>query len=473
VEQFIEKLIPPAERTMIVSEIGLNPDWSSAYTPNAGQQDAVLRVQLSDERALSAQRYAVKLRHALSGTDRFADLQFSFDTGGMVSAALNFGASSPIDIQISGGSLDRAMDLAREVRNRVAAVRGAADVRVQQRADAPYLVLEVDRQKAASVGLTARDVMMQVVAAMNSSVSINRNFWIDVKSGNQYFVAVQYPEDPGRTIEDLQNVMATGTNQAIPVTLGSLVTTVPSSAPVEVNHASLQRVVDVMVNTENRDIGGVAQDVAKRIADLDLPKGVRVDLKGEYGRMQESFKSLGFGLGMATILVFLLMVPLFRTFVGPLIILFTVPLGLIGVLTTLYLTRTTINVQSMVGVIFLVGIVVSNGVLLVDFANQRRRAGLAVREAITDAAATRLRPILMTFLATFLDLLPLAIGLGKGSESITPLARAVVGGLLTSTMLTLLVVPILYTLLIRERTGPEPDLAAELAAPFTAPAAGH
>jgi multidrug efflux pump subunit AcrB len=277
---------------------------------------------------------------------------------------------------------------------------------------------------------------------------------------------VQYPEEPNRTKEDLQNVMATGTNQSAPVMLGSLVEFREDSAPVEINHVSLQRVVDVMVNTENRDVGAVARDVAQRLADLQLPKGARLQLKGEYGRMQDSFKSIGFGLGMATILVFLLMVPLFRTFVGPLIILFTVPLGLIGVLTTLFLTKTTLNVQSMVGVIFLVGIVVSNGVLLVDFANQRRRTGATVREAITAAAATRLRPILMTFLATFLDLLPLAIGLGKGSEAITPLARAVVGGLLTSTVLTLFVVPILYTLLIRERTAPEPDLEAELAAPY-------
>jgi CzcA family heavy metal efflux pump len=473
VEQFVEKLIPKAERTMIVSEIGLDPDWSSAYTPNAGQQDAVLRIQLSEARSMTAQRYAVKLRHELARQEHFSDLQFSFDTGGMVSAALNFGASSPIDVQITGGSLDKAMQVAREVRSRILGVRGAADVRVQQRTDAPYMILEVDRQKAASVGLTARDVMMQVVAAMNSSVSINRNFWIDAQSGNQYFVAVQYPEDPGRTKEDLQNVMATGTNQARPVTLGSLVDFRDESAPVELNHVSLQRVVNVSVNTENRDVGGVAKDVAQRLADLKLPEGVRLSLKGEYGRMQDSFKSLGFGLGMATVLVFLLMVPLFRTFVGPLIILFTVPLGLIGVLTTLFLTRTTLNVQSMVGVIFLVGIVVSNGVLLVDFANQRRRAGLSVREAITAAAATRLRPILMTFLATFLDLLPLAIGLGKGSEAITPLARAVVGGLLTSTFLTLFVVPILYTLLIREGTGRVVDLEAELAAPYTPIEAAH
>jgi multidrug efflux pump subunit AcrB len=464
VEKFIEKIIPPAERTMIVSEIGLNPDWSSAYTPNAGQQDAVLRVQLSDDRTLSAQKYAIKLRHELARQQHFSDLQFSFDTGGMVSAALNFGASSPIDVQITGGTADQAMEVAREVKSRILGVRGAADIRIQQRADAPYLVLEVNRQKAADVGLTARDVIMQIVAAMNSSVSINRNFWIDAQSGNQYFVAVQYPEDPGRTKEDLQNVMATGTNQSQPVTLGSLIEFRDESAPVEVNHLSLQRVVDVLVNTENRDVGGVAQDVARRIGDLKLPPGVRLTMRGEYGRMRESFVSLGGGLLMATVLVFLLMVPLFRTFLGPAIILFTVPLGLIGVLTTLFLTRTTLNVQSMVGVIFLVGIVVSNGVLLVDFANQRRRAGMTVREAITTAAATRLRPILMTFLATFLDLLPLAIGFGKGSEAVTPLARAVVGGLLTSTVLTLFVVPILYTLLIRERGGPEVDVERELAA---------
>jgi CzcA family heavy metal efflux pump len=472
VEKYIEKLIPANERTMIISEIGLNPDWSAAYTPNAGQQDAVLRIQLSEDRALTAQKYAIKLRHELAKEQHFSDLQFSFDTGGMVSAALNFGASSPIDVQITGGTQEQAFEVAREVRARIAGVRGAADVRVQQRDDAPYLVLEVNRQKAADVGLTARDVMMQVVAAMNSSVSINRNFWIDSKTGNQYFVAVQYPEDPGRTIEDLQNVMATGTKQSTPVALGGLVNTVRSSAPVEINHDSLQRVVDVLVNTENRDVGGVAKDVAKRIADMKLPTGVRITLRGEYGRMRDSFKSLGFGLALATILVFLLMVALFRSFVGPFIILFTVPLGLIGVLATLFLTHTTLNVQSMVGVIFLVGIAVSNGVLLVDFANQRRKAGLNVRDAITSAAATRLRPILMTFLATFLDLLPLAIGLGKGSEAITPLARAVVGGLLTSTVLTLFVVPILYTLLIGDRTGLQPDLEVELTAPYHA-AAGN
>ncbi|MFO0810045.1 MAG: efflux RND transporter permease subunit [Gemmataceae bacterium] len=464
VEQFIEQFIPPDERKMIVSEIGLNPDWSAAYTQNAGQQDAYLRVQLTEERTKSAQQYAIDLRHAIAEDPRFSDLRISFDTGGMVTAALNFGASSPIDVQITGGTIDQAMNLARQIRGRVVGVRGTADVRVQQRADAPYLILDVDRVKAASVGLSARDVVMQVVAAMNSSTSIARNFWIDTKSGNQYFVAVQYPEDPGRTISDLQSVVATGTNQSAPVQLGSLVNLRSSTASVEINHAGLQRVINVQVNTEGRDIGHVAADIEKALKDLTVPKGMRVELRGEYARMTASFKSLGFGLALATVLVYLILVPLMRSFVGPLIILFTVPLGLIGVLTMLYLTGTTLNVMSEVGVIFLVGIVVSNGVLLMDFANQLRRGGATVRDAIVQAASTRFRPILMTFLATFLDLLPMAIGLGKGSESITPLARAVVGGLLTSTFLTLIIIPVLYTLLIRERRGPEPDLDTELTA---------
>jgi multidrug efflux pump subunit AcrB len=463
VERFLEDHIPADEREMIVTELGLDPDWSAAYTANSGQQDAVVRVQLTDKRRLSAQEYAVRLRELLSGDKSFADLRISFDTGGMVSTALNYGASSPIDIQIQGGTTDQAMSLAKEIRNRAAGVPGTADVRVLQRLDAPYRVIEVDRQKAASAGLSAQDVILQVVAAMNSSVSINRNFWIDTKTGNQYFVAVQYPENPNMRLENVLDVVATGTNQSHPVKLGSLVRLRRRSDAVEVNHVNLYRTFDVLINTQDRDIGGVAADVQKRLQGLQVPEGMRWQLKGEYARMNESFRSLGFGLAMAAVLVYLLMVPLFRSYLGPFIIMFTVPLGLIGVLAMLFVTRTTLNVQSEMGVIFLVGIVVSNGVLLVDFANKQRKQGATVHQAITTAAAIRFRPILMTFLATFLDLVPMAIGLGRGSEANVPLARAVVGGLLTSTFLTLIVVPTLYTLLIRDRTESEPDIEAELA----------
>lgn len=503
VEEVIQEHIPATDRAMIVSEIGLNPDWSAAYTANAAQQDAVIRVQLTAGRRFSSQEYAVQLRRKLADDRRFAGkLEFAFDTGGMVSAALNFGLSSPIDIAIEGGTPEQAMELAREVRRRVKPIPGAADVRVLQRLDAPYLILEVDREQAADVGLSARDVILQVVAAMNSSTSINRNFWIDAKSGNQYFVAVQYPEDPDRTLETLHNVFATGTRGDRTVKLSTLVDIRPATGAVEVSHAALRRVTDVLVNTEGRDIGSLAAAVGAELKQLPpfyqakaaeareraaaarsaadksaadrhekdaaeadaLAKLVeKVQLRGEYARMKESFASLGGGLGLASLLVYLLMVPLFRSFAVPLVIMFTVPLGLIGVLATLYLTGTTLNVQSEMGVIFLVGIVVSNGVLLLDFAGKERRAGKTVRESVRSAAAIRFRPILMTFLATFLDLLPLAIGAGRGGEAITPLARAVVGGLLTSTVLTLFVVPCLYTLLVCERPYQALDLDRALA----------
>lgn len=457
VERAIAEAIPPDELKTVVSEIGLNNDWSAAYSANAGQQDTIIRLQLTPERTKSAQEYAVLLRQHLAADPRFADLEFSFDTGGMVSAALNFGAASPIDIEVTGGTPEQKLEAAGTIKKLVAGVPGTADVRVLQRNDAPYLMLEVNRQDAAAVGLSARDVVMQVVTAMNSSIALTRNFWIDPKSGNQYFIAVQYPDEPNFRIDDLRNVFATGTNQSTPVRLNSLVTIRETTQAVEFNHSGLKRVVNVLVNTEHRDIGGVAHDIDRKLDGLELPKGMKATLRGEYARMNESFDSLAVGLALASVLVYLMMVPLMRSFLLPLIIMATVPLGLIGVLVTLWATGTTLNVQSEMGVIFLVGIVVSQGVLLMDFANQLRKKGVPVHEAITQAATIRFRPILMTFLATFLDLLPMAIGLGRGSESLTPLARTVVGGLVTSTFLTLIVVPVLFTLLVRDRHHPHPE----------------
>ena len=461
-ERFIKQHVPQDERDVIVSEMGLDPDWSVAYTANSGQQDCIIRVQLNDKRRFSAQEYAETLRRELAKEKRFADLRFSFDTGGMVSTALNQGASSPIDIQIEGGRAAPAADLARRIRNRLAGVKGAADVRVLQRLDAPYKVINVQRKKAADMGLRADDVLLQVVAAMNSSVSINRNFWIDTSSNNQYFVAVQYPEDPDRTLDDVLNVPATSNNQDTGVTLRSLVEIKDDTGAVEVNHDSLYRTFDILVNTEGRDIGGVAADVQQRLLGLevsdwyyvnnrvlsalrdenvsegvltqlgtlrdksfddreafldevgkvldakqreryqdtilahakvargpivrgkengvfDVPGNIHLHMKGEYEQMNRSFGDLILGLALAALLVYLLQVALFRSWVGPFIIMLTVPLGLIGVLTMLFVTRTTLNVQSAMGVIFLVGIAVNNGVLLMDFANKQRNWGAGLQ----------------------------------------------------------------------------------------------
>lgn len=466
VEEFIRGVIPHEEVEMVVSEIGVDPDWSSAYTANSGQQDSVIRVQLSDERSRSSQEYAEMLRKGFAEDKKFADLRVSFNTGGMVSTALNNGASSPIDIQIEGGKREESMALAHEIRNRVRNIRGVADARVLQRLDAPYLVIDVDRQKAQSAGLTPKEVVDQAVAALNSSISLDRNFWIDVKTGNQYFVAVQYPENAASKVNDLLNIEATGVKQTTPVKLSSLARFRRVYGAMEINHVSLVPVFNVQLNTEGRDIGSVAADVQSSLGDItsNLPPGVFVQFKGEYERMNESFSNLVLGLAFASVLVYLLQVALFRSWVGPFIIMFTVPLGLIGVLTMLFVTNTTLNVQSEMGVIFLVGIAVNNGVLLVDFANRQRKMGLPLREAITSAAAVRFRPILMTFFATFLDLIPMSIGMGRGSEANVPLARAVVGGLLTSTALTLFVVPIMYTLLLREKTADEEAIEASIEA---------
>jgi CzcA family heavy metal efflux pump len=463
VEDFLKQNVPAAEREMVVSEIGLDPDWSAAYTPNSGQQDAVIRVQLNEHRTKSAQEYAVELRRRFRQDPRFADLRVAFDTGGIVSTALNYGASSPIDIQVEGGSRQEGRRLAREIRNKVREVAGVADARVMQRLDAPYLIIDVDRTRAARYGLTARNVIQQVVAATNSSISIDRNFWIDNKTGNQYFVAVQYPENPNMSLDDVLNVPATGTHQTYPVKLSSLAHFRRTYGAVEINHDSLARVFNVQLNTEGRDIAGVAADVQKALAGVAVPAGMKVSMRGEFERMNQSTHDLAWGLALAALLVYFLQVALFRSWVGPFIIMFTVPLGLIGVIAMLYLTNTTLNVQSEMGVIFLVGIAVNNGVLLVEFANKQRKLGLGVQDAIVTAAGIRFRPILMTFLATFLDLIPMAIGMGRGSEANVPLARAVVGGLLTSTCLTFFVVPILYSLLIKDRPDNDAAVEAELA----------
>jgi multidrug efflux pump subunit AcrB len=469
-EAFLREVIPPADLRMIVSEVGVTTNWSAAYTPNSGPQDAVIKVQLTEDRSRTAQEYASLLRRRFEDRQRtdpdFADLRLSFDTGGMVTAALNYGATSPIEIQVVGGPLEQANAKAREIRDRVKGIPGTADVRILQRFDYPQMVIEIDRKKAQLLGLDVPEVCQTVTTALNSSVVVDRNFWLDPRNGNQYWIGVQYEEDKLHTnLEAVKNISLRSKSTGEVVKLGTIVNfRRRDAAPAELTHDNLANVVSVMVNTDGRDIGGVSADIQAKLQGLELPRGMVLRISGEYERMNESFRNLGFGLVLAAVLVYLLMVAQFRSYLSPFIIMFAVPLGLIGVLFTLFLTRTTLNVQSSMGVIFMVGIVVANATLLVDFANKRRELGASVYEAITSAAAIRLRPILMTFLATFLDLLPMAIGLGKGSEANVPLARAVVGGLLASTVLTLFVVPVLYTLFNRDRMG-EPGPEEEEVAP--------
>jgi multidrug efflux pump subunit AcrB len=472
VEGFVRKTIGE-DLQIIISELGVVADLSAAYTPNAGPMDAVIKVQLTHEREHSAQEYVDRLRKGLVGDPSFNDLEFAFDAGGMIRSAMNEGKSSPINIRLSAKNLRQARAIAEVMKRQIVPIEGVVDARIIQRLDYPEYIIDVDRAKVADLKLNTTEVMKNVVAALNSSIQFHKkNFWIDPVSKNQYYVGVQYFEEDIDSVETLLDVPITGFAQAKPVPLRNIATLRRSTVPTEITHNNLQSTIDLTMGVSKRDLGHVADDVARvvarfgalqpdgswipydptdRSANRKLIKGATIELSGEYSRMQETFRSLGFGLILATLLIYFLMAALFKSYVTPLVILFAVPLGLVGVVTMLYLTNTAINVQSLLGVIFMVGIVVSNTVLLVDFAqNLRVQEGLGPDEAIRKAASIRARPVLMTALAAFFALIPMALALERGSEANAPLGRAVIGGILAGLITTLVVVPSLYSLVVKD-----------------------
>ena len=476
VEEFARKEIGK-DLQLIISELGVNSDWSAAYTPNAGPMDAVVKVQLTEDRVFSAQEHVHRLRRGFARDPRFSDLEFAFDAGGMIRGAMNEGKSTPINLRITGKQLEQAHAVAEAIKRKVAAIDGVVDARIIQRLDYPEYIISVDRAKAADLGLSQRDVMRNVVAAFNSSIQFNKkNFWIDQKSGNQYFVGVQYPEEDIKSIETLLNIVVTSPVQKRPIPLANLVTLTRASVPTEVTHTNIQPTIDLTMGVSGRDLGHVADDVARAVDRFGtrqpdgswIPfdpsssrheplKGSKIVVSGEYQRMRDTFVNLGFGLVFASVLIYFLMVALFKSYLTPLVILFAVPIGLIGVVTMLYVTGTAINVQSLLGVIFMVGIVVSNTVLLVDFAeNLRTEEGLTPQAAIRKAASIRVRPVVMTALAAFFALVPMSLALSKGSEANGPLGRAVIGGILAGLVTTLFVVPSLYSLVVHDQPGVQP-----------------
>ncbi len=472
VEQFVRAAIA-SDLEIVISEIGVVADLSAAYTPNAGPMDAVVKVQLVEHRRRSAQEYVHLLRTRFAADAAFSDLEFAFDAGGMIRAAMNEGKSSPINIRIAGKNLIQSRRIAERIHARVSRIDGVVDARIIQRLDYPEFIIDVDRAKAADLGLNQAEIMKNVVAALNSSIQYHKkNFWIDPVSKNQYFVGVQYFEEDIDSVETLLDVPVTGPARGEAIPLRNIASLRPSLVPTEITHGNLQTTVDLTMGVHRRDLGHVAVDVARVVGEFGVSqgndswipydpadpsphpktlKGAIVELSGEYSRMQETFRGLSFGLILATMLIYFLMAALFKSYLTPLVILFAVPLGLIGVIVMLYTTGTAINVQSLLGVIFMVGIVVSNTVLLVDFAqNLRVDEGLTPDQAIRKAAALRVRPVVMTALAAFFALLPMALALGKGSEANAPLGRAVVGGIVAGLLTTLFVVPALYSLVVKD-----------------------
>jgi CzcA family heavy metal efflux pump len=456
VEEVIRETIPDHDRKMVIANIGVLYDWPAAYTPNSGPQDAFILVQLTENHQRSSFEYVDELREKLPR--EFPGTEFNFDTGGMLTAALNFGLPSPIDIQIEGNQLEVAHEIAQKIKRFAETVPGAVDVRIQQKLDAPQINVDVDRVKAAQVSVTQQDIVKNIVTALNSSINFAPSFWIDEHSGNHYFIGAQYREEDIKSLDTVLDIPITGELQPTPIPLRNVARFNRTTAPSEINHLNVTRVTDVFVNVRGRDIGSVAADIEKYIDSIrhdraEVPEGYFIHMRGEVKSMQESFKSLGFGLLLAVVLVYLVMVVQFRSFLDPFIVMFAVPLGLIGVAWMLFLTGTNLNVQSLMGIIMMVGIVVSFSVLLVDFANrvraEAREKSLAksLQDAVVEAAGIRLRPIVMTALAAVVGIVPMAVA---GGASI-PLARAVVGGVTTATLFVLFVVPILYVLFKGEK----------------------
>jgi CzcA family heavy metal efflux pump len=449
IEQIIKQQIPSSDLKVMISNIGVLLDWPAAYTPNSGPQDAFINIQLSEDHKKTSQEYTEILRRELK--ESFPGVEFAFDTGGIVTAALNFGLPSPINIQVEGNDLHVAYAVAEKIKKFVKNVSGTEDVRIQQRLDYPQIEINVDRVKAAYLGLTQEDIVKNVVTTLNSSINFDPAFWIDHKNGNHYFLGAQYREENIKSMETLEDIPITSSNHTSgsgkPVLLKNVATFKRTTAPSEINHLDISRVIDVYANVSGRDIGSVASDIEEGLKKIDTPSGYFVHMRGEVQSMRESFKSMGFGLLLAIVLIYLVMVLQFRSFLDPLIVMFAIPLGLIGVILMLFITSTNINIQSMMGIIMMVGIVVSFSILLVDFANRLMAEGAGPEEAVMNAAEVRLRPILMTSIAAILALTPMALGGGAN----IPLARAVIGGVIASTILTLVIIPILYTFLKRSK----------------------
>ena len=442
VEDLIRQVVPAEERQIIVSNIGITTDFSAIYTTNSAPHTAFVQVSLKEGHKIGSYEYMRRVRERLS--QNLPQLSTYFQSGGLVDAVINLGLPAPIDIQVSGNNLNKVYATAVSLASPVRALRNVNDVLIPQDIDYPALELDVDREKASLLGLSQKEVVDNVITSLTSNGMIAPNYWIDPVSGNPYMLTVQYPEDQVKTVMDLKQIPLRGMKSTQATFLDTVVKVKTIPSPTEVDHYQLFRVIDIYVAPKAEDLRGVTSQVEDIIKKTKLPEGVRVNLRGSVQGMRASFKSFGIGLILSVVLVYLILVAQFASWEDPFIILLAIPPGLAGVLLFLLVTRTTLNVMSLMGVVMMVGIVVSNSILIVEFARHLHHEGQPVKEAVSLASRMRLRPILMTSLATVLGMIPMAIGAEPGSEQYAPLARAIIGGLLVSVVVTVYLVPAAY-----------------------------
>jgi multidrug efflux pump subunit AcrB len=458
IEDLIRKIVPSSDLKMIVSNIGVVNDFSSLYTTNAGQYTATIQVALNEGHAIGSLVYMDRVKNEV--TAQFPDVRAFFQSGSMVDAILNSGMPAPIDVQVNTRDLGATYNVAQDLARRIRRLPGVGEIYIPQDMNYPAIRLNVDRVHAGELGLTQKDIVDNVITALNSNTMIAPNYWVDYKTGNDYFLSVQYAEHGQSAIHnlvDLKQIPLRAPNLKEPTTLDSVVKLENLNSPTEIDHYQIQRVVDIYVTPSGEDLGRLTTAIQGTIRDAKLPSNIRVNLRGMVEGMNASFKSFAIGFGISFILLFLILIAQFKSFIDPFLIMLAIPMGFVGVLIILPLTHTTLNVMSLMGVLMLIGIADSNSILIVDFAHKLESQGMSVADAVVTACRVRLRPILMTSLATIIGMLPMAMKLGEGGEQYTPMARAIIGGLTSSVILTVFIVPAAYLLVYgrKEKHAPQ------------------
>lgn len=457
-EESIRQVIPHDQIDTLIANIGLpvgkGAGFSTVLSSNSGPDTAYLIVNLKQiRRDHPTQFYIEQLRRKFQVD--FPMEEFLFVSGGIINMALSEGIPAPISIQVSAGSLNDCRSTAEKIVEVVKQIPGTADVQVAQSLDYPQLDIQVDRTRAKYLGVDQEQVAQTILTSLGSSVGYDSTIWIEPKSGTDFFMGVQYANNQFSSLDELHNIPISLDTATGPVTipLGNIATIKRVTIPGEVAHYNIARVNDVHVNISGRDLGSVAKEVESALAKLELAKGVAVKIRGPVETMRSGMQLLGIGLAVAIVLVYLALMAQYRSFLDPMIIMLAVPLGIGGVIVVLYCTNTLINIQSLMGTLMMIGVVVNNSILLVEFANQRRAEGFSAHQAALSAAEIRLRPILMTSLTLVASMLPFAFHLAPGNEAMIPLSRALLGGMVTSTILTLILVPCVYVLVHRDNSA--------------------
>jgi multidrug efflux pump subunit AcrB len=447
-EQDIRSVVSPQDLNMIVSNIGITPDLSAIYTSNSGMNTAFIQVSLKEDHKTGSYTYMQRVREKLAAG--FPDVATYFQAGGLVDSVVNQGKPAPIDIQIGGNNLRQAYDLARATAAKLRKLDSVNDVLIPQDLDYPGLELNIDRVRAGLLGVTPKDVVDNVITALTSDGMIAPSFWVDPKTGNSYMLTVQYPEAQIKTMTDFRQIPLRSPDGLNTTPLQSVADIKEINTPTEVDHYQLRRVFDIYVMPKNEDLSQVNKQVESIVGQMQPPAGVTVKVRGTVRDMESSFSSFGIGLILAVVLVYLILMAQFASFSDPFIILLAIPPALSGALAFLFITGSTLNIMSLMGIVMTTGIAVSNSILIVEFTSTLRKRGRELKEALIEACKARLRPILMTSLATILGMIPMALALEPGSEQYAPLARAILGGLTVSVTVTVFLVPAAYLLIHRK-----------------------